>query len=73
MLKSYFVKIGWLIIIIGSVSLAILFGIEYNVRQNHSEYPPYTPPLIVLAISSYILGFALITKIITKIGRKLKF
>ncbi len=58
--KRNFVKAGWVIIILGSICLAILFGIEYGVRQNQSEYPSYTTTLLIIAGSSYVLGFALI-------------
>jgi len=72
--KINFVKIGGYILLIGTVCIVILIGIQYDIQQNHVEESPwYVLPLGLFALFSYVIGFVLITKLLKKIGKKLKF
>lgn len=60
-------KIAWCVIIIGGVCSLILLGIASDVIHNQrEEFPWFTLPLTIVAVSSYILGFALITAVLIK-------
>ena len=57
---NIFVKMGWGIIIIGSLALVMLMVIWYDVRPNVEQMPIYSGYLGILSGISYILGFVLI-------------